>query len=629
MENKMSFNKSVNFKDIKIALYMGEFGCSKCLENFSGLYQGHDEYVCTESTYIKNKSFISVNPVFDINCLQYSNDKEIIKCNKCNSTTILGTDGKCYDATSLKNCISAISENKCQKCSSAYVVVGDSCVEKEIKNCKYYSPPPSNEQICLKCMERHYLLDNKCEKGKIKNCKVYENSGSMCNTCEDGYHKIKVKDDVNYCIPITTHENCESFNSYNFQNNILTCDKCQANYLLENLSLNSSVCNSYSLVAHCKSYDHGNNFRDSTFICNECINGYYLKNNECILRNIEIKFCLVYEISGQLCKTCEREYYPKTDQTECLINPGGINGCSLFSNEKTCIKCKNGYYLEENECKIVLLDNLVEGCVVYLDKSTCDKCESPKILDPNTKKCETPAEIPNCEVYKDLNNCLKCGEGFGILLAAGNQKCEAITQVENCLSYKTESPFPCDVCKKNFFLNQSLCVEVKPLIENCAQNKTNDLCKKCIVDHILSTDKKKCTLFNIPGNCQTFQEESEPFCVLCKPGYLLDNERKCIIDSRFKKDLSCLFFDSNNTEICEICQIGWYQNNEGKCIKNLSNNTGENNTKGENEENTNTNKGDVKNTNDKPNPQVSSVGFVDMWKYLNLLLFVLFIMRFE
>ena len=567
MENKMAFNKSYPFKDIKIAILMGDFGCSKCSENFSGLYKSQDEYVCTESSYIKAKSYVTSNPVFDINCLQYSNNNDTITCHKCSTTTVLATDGKCYLATNLTNCILAVSGSACQTCISSHVVVGDVCIEKEIKNCSIYTQP-SAEQTCNTCEEKHYLLDNKCLEGSIKNCKVYGSNGTFCNTCDDGYERILVKDNAHYCIPITSHDNCLNFDTSNFQNHFLTCQECGTDYLLENLSSQEYVCNSYSLVTHCKSYDHGLNFGTSTFICNECINGYYLVEGECILRTVEINFCLVYEISQQLCKECEKEYYSKVDKTECLINPAGVEGCAIFLNENKCIKCKVGYYLEEeNVCKAILTDNLIEGCINYSDNKACSECETGKILNTETNKCDTP-DIPNCLVFKDLTNCETCKSGYGILQTAGNQKCEVITEVENCVIYKSDTPFPCSECKNNFYLLDSKCIEANPLIENCLNYETNELCSKCTDLHVLSPDKKKCTLHPFTGNCVSFQEENTPFCILCKPGYLLDKERKCEIDSTFNLKSNCLFFNRTSTNDCEMCQLGYYQNDKGECIAN-------------------------------------------------------------
>ena len=563
-EDKMSFNQPYPFKDIKIAILRGDFGCSKCSENFTGLYQSEDEYICTESTYIKEKSYIDLNPVFDINCLQYANKQEKITCHKCTPTTVLNIQGKCYPAEILPNCIVDITTNSCQICTTSEILINNTCVQKEIKNCKYYSQS-SNTQICLTCEKKHYLSENKCEKGIIKNCEIYESRKTDCKKCEDNYQLILVKNNAHYCIPITTHDNCLSFDIINFQNHLMTCEECENGFALENLNSQVDVCNSFSLVDNCISYDKGTNFRNSSFFCNECENGYYLNGEDCVLRNVFVEFCLVYENSEQLCKECEKEYYLNDDKSECLVNPVEFLGCAFFKNKDHCLKCKFGYYLENNICEIVLSDNLINGCISYLYGKICEECNSKTILNNTTNKCET-ADIPNCLIFKDLTNCETCKEGYGIVKTPEkNQNCDKIPEILFCSTYHINPPFECTKCINNYYLKDNKCLEIVELIENCLIYSPNQLCSKCKSNHILSSNKKKCHLSTFTGNCSFFQEQNTPFCILCKPGYYLNKERKCISDISFDFNSNCLFFNGN---VCEMCLIGYFQNIKGECIFN-------------------------------------------------------------
>ena len=61
----------------------------------------------------------------------------------------------------------------------------------------------------------------------------------------------------------------------------------------------------------------------------------------------------MYSETEDLCSECENDYYLNANKTQCIPNPIGIVGCSLFSEEDVCILCRPGFYLLDNVCNVV------------------------------------------------------------------------------------------------------------------------------------------------------------------------------------------------------------------------------------------------------------------------------------
>jgi len=106
----------------------------------------------------------------------------------------------------------------------------------------------------------------------------------------------------------------------------------------------------YNLVLNCESYDIKKDISSSTFLCIKCKSGYYLKDYNCLKRDVLSPSCAIYEISENKCKTCATGNYLINSGKECEPYPTGIIGCRIFTNNILCQACKANRYLSNNEC---------------------------------------------------------------------------------------------------------------------------------------------------------------------------------------------------------------------------------------------------------------------------------------
>lgn len=585
---KMAKNSFLPRKDYELIIFRGIIGCQKCSSGFSGIFKTENEFICTQSPYLKKGNFISNNPAFNQHCLQYGLDNDIIYCQKCKENyvaTIKNSDlnniyGRCLNKTGkLENCLKANNDLTCNICETSHTLVDSSCVLKEISNCHTYSNT-LNVLTCTVCNNYYYLNSNECVLGKITDCLTYE-SQTSCNQCKTGYQRVNTKDGKHYCIPVTTHENCLQFHDSDFQNLKLTCNKCESGFLLEvinNPDDYKKICNRIQLVPFCSKYDKESTFETSTFNCLECHQGYFLENNSCQQRLLTLPNCLTYSIKSDTCASCENEYYLNQSNTECLINPSGITGCAIFSNDDSCVSCKSSYYPIENKCEIVPTNNLINDCIQYSDSKTCSTCFKGKALDNN--ECKDP-EVQNCEVYTTTKSCFRCIKDYGLKTSGDLKLCEPLPIISNCNTVTTEYPFECSKCLDGYYLETNTITNIKecnpanPLIPNCKEYSSNDQCSRCNKDYIVSADNKSCFKYKTNTNCISYKEEENPFCVLCAPGYKLNSKRECVILSTDPKkgiaaNPGCALFNFYDSAICEICLSNHYMDDKGICNKILT-----------------------------------------------------------
>ena len=586
---KIAKNQFLDKRDYELIVFRGIVGCQDCSPGFSGIFKTETEFVCTDSPYLKKGNFIINNPAFNQNCLQYGlNSSNEIYCHKCKKdfvVTIKSNDlnnvyGRCLAKTgSLKYCSQVDNSSVCVLCDDTHVLVNSQCVIKDISNCKTYS----NIAItltCTACNNYYYLSSNECLIGNITDCLVYSAKNS-CSQCKVGYQRIDTKDGQHYCIPVTNHKNCVDFKDSDFQNLKLTCSQCESGFLLQTIIDTNdykTVCNRIQLIPFCSKYDRQLTFETSTFNCLACHQEYFLTNNSCQKRLLKLKNCLTYSIISDTCVACESDYYLNETDTECLINPFGITGCAIFSDDDVCLACKSLYYIENNKCLIVPTDNLIIDCIQYSDSKTCSTCVAEKALDDN--QCKEP-EVQNCDVYSSVKSCFRCTKGYGLKSSGDLNSCEVLPSISNCNTVTTEYPFECSECLDGYYLetdsstNVLGCKVATPIIENCKEYSAKDQCLRCNENYVVSADNKSCFIFKTNTRCLSYKEQENPFCVLCVPGYKLNSKRDCVtlsIDPKkgILSNPGCLLFDFYDSSICKICKPKFYMDKKGMCIEVLT-----------------------------------------------------------
>ena len=176
--------------------------------------------------------------------------------------------------------------------------------------------------------------------GGIDHCINAE--GGECRYCEEGF---AVSYEKNKCI---SFQNCESLKSGN--------DKCN----------------------ECRYYFHPNSegkcertlcqyYEDD--VCQQCFEGYYLRNNQC--QKITIPYCLRLDPSDETkCDSCV-DYISMEKDGECIVAPTLIKGCTEYNSEGKCVKCDDDEYTFQKG-----------NCVFQTCSSSEIKYEYCKVCEP-------------------------------------------------------------------------------------------------------------------------------------------------------------------------------------------------------------------------------------------------------
>ena len=93
---------------------------------------------------------------------------------------------------------------------------------------------------------------------------------------------------------------------------------------------------------------------ESSTICTECKNGYYLEENKCKLKcdDSNCNFCLK---EASICTECKSE--TKLYNGKCALSEGKCHeqylNCKYCLNEEGCIECNEGYKIKITLIKFV------------------------------------------------------------------------------------------------------------------------------------------------------------------------------------------------------------------------------------------------------------------------------------
>lgn len=275
-------------------------------------------------------------------------------------------------------------------------------------------------------------------------------------------------------------------------------------------------------------------------------------------------FCILCELSTDLCKQCESEIF-KPDKK------GGCEGSKICKkNDNYCIECKNSTQCETCELGFFPDSNggcsNVENCEIS-ENGICRKCMDNFALIYKGKsylECvslNNNEELLNCEEYDTYGHCLKCKENY--FMNAGDKKC---SKTNNCL-YSSNGI--CDICDYDYYLDKNNKTNYLCILNNgtntlwkCIFSENGKTCDECLFPYFLS--KNNFCVKNI--NC-TLGDLNLGKCLKCSEDLYLSSDNYSCTTS----DLCITGYMHNNK--CKLCKNGFYTNlTDGNCYSNTENN---------------------------------------------------------
>ena len=268
-------------------------------------------------------------------------------------------------------------DSTCITCSESGDFINEGhCVECDIPNCE-----KCLKGKCEKCSQGYLLSDEStCKSESEMNCLTSVNG--QCLECFEGYSLgSNVQNDYQHCI-LNPIENCGYV--YQTGEGELKCQSCSSGYYLEN---NECLVKEDETM---KRSTNENCLEKTEKGCVRCHDGYFLRDYEC------------YECENG-CKTC-------VDETYCLTCPNGTfinnkNECqeqteeikerclTPFPDNSGCVVCKDGYYMEKKTCL-----NCQEGCHVCFNNKECVECTDKYfMIEGESKICKPQSELTNCK----------------------------------------------------------------------------------------------------------------------------------------------------------------------------------------------------------------------------------------
>ena len=310
-------------------------------------------------------------------------------------------------------------------------------------------------------------------------------------------------------------------------------------------------------LTNCLKYDIETEPKNSTYLCRECIGGYYVFNGVCAKRS-SINQCLSFVVDDDICEKCGSGYYLSEDKKNCVIFPKGVQGCQEYISESECKLCKDGYYIKNQRCVLVPSENKIPFCQEYSTTIVCVRCISGFYLSQG--QCEK-ASVTSCLEYQDLNNCKICESPFGLKLINGKSKC-IVKEIPFCNKSTDYYPFKCTQCQKLYYPKNGTCQPISNAIDFCNEYETENTCKFCNTSSTLSLDRSTCIknetiIKSVDSGCQ-YNTIVKPYCNTCKSGFFLSKNmcQSCIENGSYEE--GCAFCDVQNLRICLLCRSGYY-----------------------------------------------------------------------
>ncbi|KAL4435523.1 hypothetical protein ABPG74_020299 [Tetrahymena malaccensis] len=473
-----------------------------------------------------------------------------------------------------QQCIVNGTSTSCQICNSGYYLnIDGNCIKcyPTCLNC-------SNSTSCIDCIPIDGLSLNKNNNQCVcKDSFYFDSSKIICSPCKNQQCLTCLESDSTQClscIPLLA----------------LLGTECVAN-CGTGMAINQNTNQCQKCILNCS------NCYQNLDSCNQCQNGYFFLNNQCIPKCPDGFYS---DIQNQVCIPCT--------QSECKI-------CN--SSKDVCASCKDTFYVDVNAYKCV--DNCSN--TQYTDQGYCKNCSQQyqNCLSCDQYKCIqcTSSLVLSVDQKQCLNKC-------PIGTVQINQKCSKCIDA-NC-SY-CDSSLVCQVCSSGFYLYQGQCQAACPsnfysdqqnkcqicsrLFSNCL-NCSSTQCNQCDNSSIykyLDLNKSECLQqcsigqFSDSQNqcqlcqnkdCATCSQSDSKLCIKCDPNnsnkkIFLDNQGNCVTQcpSGYYPDnnricQSCQKYGNQciecNSQYCQQCDTNYYVNidsttNQSACISGNNPNT--------------------------------------------------------
>ena len=493
-------------------------------------------------------------------------------CTTCADGAWKDTDTLLCIPNSIDHCEVQTNLYECGTCIEEYFVntIGQ-CQKQNVEGCSVYLP---NLAGCNTCDDEHYLDTMKCYPYSVSNCKTYNPTSDECSICNDFYYQ-----ENGQCIAHTV-SGCKDYST-----TLDECANCHVRYYKETgqCKLNTSKnCLTYSLTTNacltCNAPDsstHENNFKldgngvhcvefeeitgcvlysTSTGDCDNCGDGYFTVNNECIPYPTGVCNCAVFA-SPTVCSQCKSDFFmdPATSTCQPIYRP--IEHCVDYTSLTECKVCKTGYKLNATNTACELLTGV--GCKDYVTNDSCGTCKASGYLKETLyMSSDGVNKIMECDY--PLTNCLE--------LTATQAFTEISDTAGNVRTTKTYS-YTCQKCSSGFILNDDKTACITPVfINNCKDYSDDGLCVKCNPGSWLSPDKKKCTFEFVleQSGCDEASFSTDITCNVCNFGYMMDTTGSCVECG----GTGCAVCSADSSSSCDLCAAGYYMDSSKSCNKN-------------------------------------------------------------
>ena len=422
---------------------------------------------------------------------------------------------------------------------------------------KYF--PFLKNSLCLPCDDKYYG-----EEGCTGKCSIINPDNDFlrnvyCDNCKTGYFNFSnscysCKSYKSGCLKCTYNN---IFKDTYIMTNYINCMECDSSqYKLIKSTSGYGTCSGCSISSCAQS-----KFEKDSCVCEKCILGYYLKDNNCEKCN------WIIQSEGRLCEICSDDltyhgselcycfiHYTEGDSQQCVKCPENCYGCSYNSQDKTtkCYQCDIGYII-----------NSKGNCLSCGDN--CNYCTLDNNENPICLSCKSGFNL-NYD-----NNCLKCGDFCS-----------------SCIKSK-DNIIECTKCNNNYGLYPNkTCVKCPGDCKNCywKEDKSDFLCSECLLSSYALIKDDKCVMCNqideLGGNgcleCYNDKSSKDNIQYKCTKCYnnnyaYIDNQYKCLpnSDTNIEYLSGCInaIYNSNKKKYeCLKCNSNYiYILNEKKCLK--------------------------------------------------------------